>query len=72
MAEPESPATGGDPRAPWHFKVLVGAATVYLAWRGVEGVAWLAGRLWVLRSDGGASKLWRRPAGEPAPSPAVT
>jgi len=33
------------PRAPWHFKLLVASATVYLAWRAVEGVAWLAGRI---------------------------
>ena len=29
------------PRIPWHFWVLVVAATIYLAWRGIEGVAWL-------------------------------
>jgi len=28
-------------RAPWHFKLLVVAAGAYLAWRAVQGVAWL-------------------------------
>ena len=28
-------------RAPWHFKVLVGTAGVYLAWRAVQGVDWV-------------------------------
>jgi hypothetical protein len=26
---------------PWHFKLLVGGAAFYLAWRAVQGVAWL-------------------------------
>jgi len=29
------------PRAPWHFKLLVGAAGAYLAMRGVQGIAWV-------------------------------
>jgi hypothetical protein len=33
-AEPE-------PRAPWHFKLLVGAVCVYLTWRVVQLVEWL-------------------------------
>lgn len=32
---------GSAPKAPWHFKLLVGAASVYLGWRAVQGVAWL-------------------------------
>ncbi|MEO5680841.1 MAG: hypothetical protein ABIS47_14365 [Acidimicrobiales bacterium] len=32
-------------RAPWHFKVLLFGLTIYLAWRGVQGVEWLAHRL---------------------------
>ncbi len=32
-------------RAPWHFKVLVGAASVYLGWRGIQGVVWVADHL---------------------------
>jgi uncharacterized paraquat-inducible protein A len=31
VAEPEE-----DPKAPWHFKVLVALAVLYLAWRFVE------------------------------------
>lgn len=27
--------------APWHFWLVVVMATVYLAWRAVEGVVWL-------------------------------
>jgi len=34
------PAVGLNPRAPWHFKVLVGAAGAYLAMRAVQGIAW--------------------------------
>jgi hypothetical protein len=32
-------------KAPWHFKVLLVALVVYLAWRGVQGIDWLAHRL---------------------------
>jgi len=37
--------TREEPRAPWHFKVLLVGLTGYLAWRGVQGVEWLAHRL---------------------------
>ncbi len=30
-------------RAPWHFWVLVAALALYLGWRLIQGVAWLAG-----------------------------
>lgn len=33
------------PRAPWHFKLLVGATAAYLGWRAVQAVLWLAARL---------------------------
>ena len=33
------------PRAPWHFKLLVGAAGVYLAVRAAQGIAWVVQRL---------------------------
>ena len=33
------------PSAPWHFKVMLVALAVYLAWRGVQGIDWLADRL---------------------------
>jgi hypothetical protein len=32
------------PRAPWHFKLLLGSLIVYLGWRAFQGVEWLAGR----------------------------
>jgi len=35
-AEEELEATG----APWHFKLLVAAMAVYLAWRAIELVGW--------------------------------
>lgn len=43
-AEPEEDVDVA-PRAPWHFKVLLIALIVYLAWRGVQGIDWLVGRL---------------------------
>jgi hypothetical protein len=30
--------------APWHFKLLVGATAVYLGYRFLEGVQWVAHR----------------------------
>jgi hypothetical protein len=35
---------GDPPKAPWHFKVLVGATTLYLVWRAVQGIDWVAHR----------------------------
>lgn len=32
-------------KVPWHFKLLVGSAGAYLAWRAVQGVAWVVSRL---------------------------
>ena len=32
-------------RAPWHFKVLVAAAALYLGWRAVQGVDWVVHHL---------------------------
>jgi len=32
-------------RAPWHFWLLVVAVVVYLGWRLIQGIAWVAGRL---------------------------
>lgn len=31
-------------KAPWHFKLLLGSLTVYLGWRGWQGIAWLLHR----------------------------
>ena len=33
------------PSAPWHFKVMLLALALYLVWRGVQGLAWIAQRL---------------------------
>jgi len=33
------------PPAPWSFKIMVGLAVIYLAWRLVEGVIWVFERL---------------------------
>jgi len=33
------------PGAPWHFKLMLVALAVYLTWRGVQGVEWVAHRL---------------------------
>jgi hypothetical protein len=32
---------GEAPKAPWHFKLMLLALTIYLGWRGVQGVVWL-------------------------------
>lgn len=31
-------------KAPWHFKLLLGSLTVYLGWRGWQGITWLLRR----------------------------
>ena len=31
-------------KAPWHFWLMVIALVVYLGWRLIEGVVWLAGK----------------------------
>ena len=36
------PSTDAAPRAPWHFKLLVVAVCVYLGWRLIELIAWIA------------------------------
>ena len=30
-----------EPRAPWHFKLLVAAVVVYLAWRLIQMLGWI-------------------------------
>jgi hypothetical protein len=35
---------GAVPKVPWHFKLLLGATVIYLGWRLVQGLGWLAGR----------------------------
>ena len=43
---PSCGAVIGDPpdtSVPWHFWVLIGATVLYLGWRLVQGIQWLAG-----------------------------
>lgn len=45
--EPDPVAVAeGDETAPipWHFKLLLGAAVLYLGFRAWEGIVWVAGR----------------------------
>lgn len=44
-ADPVGAHGDGEPKAPWHFKLLVLATVLYLAYRAVQGVLWVAGRL---------------------------
>ena len=41
---PESSETD-HPNAPWHFKLLLVALVLYLSYRGVQGVVWVAHHL---------------------------
>jgi hypothetical protein len=43
--EPEKLRRFSDEPAPWHFKVLVVATAVYLAWRALQGIDWVAHHL---------------------------
>ena len=36
---------GEPPTVPWHFKLLVVAAAVYIGWRIVQGIGWVIARL---------------------------
>ncbi|HUP69900.1 MAG TPA: hypothetical protein VM142_08795 [Acidimicrobiales bacterium] len=38
-------APEAEPKAPWHFKLLVAATIAYLAFRAYQGVLWLLARL---------------------------
>ena len=38
VPEPEPEA---EPKAPWHFKLLLVALVVYLGWRGFQGIEWV-------------------------------
>ncbi len=44
-AEAETGETAEAPRAPWHFKLMVVALVIYLGYRAVQGVMWLAAHL---------------------------
>ena len=41
LVDPATVAAEAPPKAPWHFKLLVGALTVYLGWRLVQLIAWI-------------------------------
>ena len=42
---PEKLRKFSDEPAPWHFKVLVALTAVYLAWRALQGIDWVAHHL---------------------------
>ena len=42
VAEPRVAGEEELPRAPWHFKLLLVAVVVYLGWRLVQLIGWLA------------------------------
>ena len=44
VGEP-SEAVGAEPGAPWHFKLLLLAVVLYLGWRLVQGLVWVAEHL---------------------------
>jgi len=35
------PLVEDEPKAPWHFKLLVAAVAVYLLWRLVQLITWI-------------------------------
>ncbi len=39
---PSDQPVGRSSKAPWHFKLLLSVLVVYLGWRGVQGVEWVA------------------------------
>ena len=43
IADPSSPSEAL--KAPWHFKLLVGAVVAYLGWRGVQALQWVVERV---------------------------
>ena len=50
LGDPEAAALAADApeastRAPWHFKLLVAITVVYLSYRLVQGLVWLAHHL---------------------------
>ena len=45
VAEPPSSIEDSAARAPWHFKALIGVTAVYLAYRLLQGVVWVAQQL---------------------------
>ena len=45
VTEPVGDEEADRPTAPWHFKVMLLALVIYLVWRAVQGVGWLATHL---------------------------
>ncbi len=43
VAEPGEPRP--TPKAPWHFKLLIGALVVYLGWRVIDAAQWVIERI---------------------------
>ena len=41
VASPTEAASDAQPKAPWHFKLLVAAVIVYLGWRVVQLIGWI-------------------------------
>jgi len=39
---PSDEPAGRSSKAPWHFKLMLSVLVVYLAWRGVQGIEWVA------------------------------
>jgi hypothetical protein len=44
IAEPPPAGEQVAERVPWHFWILVVAVVVYLGWRLIQGIGWLAGK----------------------------
>ena len=41
-ADPEAAGDDDTMALPWHFKALVAAVVLYLGWRAVQGIEWVA------------------------------
>ena len=41
MMNPDVEAEPGEYKAPWHFKLMVALATIYLGWRFLQLLGWL-------------------------------
>jgi hypothetical protein len=41
LAEPQDGEAQEDYKAPWHFKLIVALAAIYLLWRFVQLVTWI-------------------------------
>lgn len=41
----EQSGNAGSAKAPWHFKLLVAAMSLYLGWRAIQAVMWVADKV---------------------------